>query len=324
VVIGDIQRGREVTRLVSNPGQQIIEGSFAGVRLFASRSQRQIALWDVLSGKTVAGVAVADGSAVATAVACSADGRLLAWAESDDARTIRLYDSLNGREVGKFGGHQGYVRCLRLHTSADRPLLISGSDDSTTLVWDLAAVMGELGRSTPRLAEQEQVQLWADLGAEDAAAMHRASWVLTAAGNEAVPLLGERLAPVPVDRAMGDTITKLVEQMDHDQFSAREQASQQVAALGEAAEPFLKDALQITSSAEARHRIRRLLADIASQPLILTADQQRTIRAVQILEQIGGNEAREILEKLAKGQPSARLTQEAKNAVLRLSVPAQP
>lgn len=318
VVIADVSRGREVTRLVSNPGQPTLEGAFAGTRLFASRSQRQVALWDVLSGKTVATVNVADPAAAATAVACSPDGRLLAWAESDAERTIRLYDSLNGREVGKFAGHLGSVQCLRLHTLGERPRLLSGSHDSTTLVWDLGSVMEELRRTTPRLAEQDADQLWADLAAEDAAAMHRASWVLAAADEEALPLLVGRLAPVPLDRALGEKIDKLVAQMDHDQFSAREQASQQTAELGDAAEPFLKEALKRTTSAEARHRMRRILADIAGQPLVLSAEQQRAIRAVQILEQIGGSVSREVLERLAQGQPSARLTQEAKNALARL------
>ncbi|MEX2140951.1 MAG: hypothetical protein WD894_16930 [Pirellulales bacterium] len=318
VVIADVARGREITRLVSDAGQQILEGAFAGARLFASRSQRQVSLWDVLSGKTAVNVNVADGSAVATAVACSPDGRLLAWAESDAARTIRLFDSLNGRDVAKFAGHQGIVQFLRLHTAGERPLLLSGSHDSTTLVWDLRTVMDELRRTTPRLAEQEAGQLWADLGAEDASAVHRASLVLAASGEASVPLLAQRLEPVPIDRALGEKIEKLVAQMDDDRFSAREQASQQTAELGEAAEPLLKEALKTTTSAEARHRIRRLLADIAGQPLVLSADQQRTIRAVQILEQIGGSESREIIERLTQGQPSARLTQEAKNALERL------
>jgi hypothetical protein len=155
--------------------------------------------------------------------------------------------------------------------------------------------------------------------------MHRASWVLAAAGEESVPLLAQRLDPAPIDRALGEKIDKLVAQMNDDRFSAREQASQQAAALGDAAEPFLKEALKTTNSAEARHRIRRLLADIAGAPLVLSADQQRTIRAVQILEQIGGSQSREILERLTQGQPSARLTQEANNALARLKErPAQP
>jgi hypothetical protein len=320
VVIADVARGREITRLVT-ARQAIVQGTFAGPRLFASRTLQQITLWDVLSGKTVVNIDVSNSAASATAITCSADGRLLAWAESlpqGGDRTIRLYDSLNGREVARFDGHLGPVQCLRIHSLGDRPLLVSGSQDSTALVWDLRGVMDELRRTTPRLSDRQRDQVWADLGAEDAGAMHRASWVLLAAGEDAVPLLTERLRPAPTDPELGAKIDRLVAQMDDDLFSVREQASQKAAEFGEAAEPYLNEALKSTASAEARHRIRRLLADIAGKPLVLSSDQQRAIRAVQILEQIGGPKSREALEHLATGQPAARLTQEAKNALARL------
>jgi hypothetical protein len=44
-----------------------------------------------------------------------------------------------------------------------------------------------------------------------------------------------------------------------------------------------------------------------------------TIRAVQILEYIGTTQAREVLEALAKGAAEARLTQEAKGSLDRLT-----
>jgi WD40 repeat protein len=318
LVIADVARRREITRLVS-PGQQLLQGVFAGSRMFASRSQqRQIALWDVLSGKSVVSVNAAGTATTTTALTCSGDGRLLVWAENDAERTIRLYDSLNARELGKFGGHMGVVQTLALQTSGERPVLVSGSYDSTALVWDLRSIMDEVRKSTPRLASEPADRLWAELGSDDAAAMHRASWVLAAAGEEAVPVLAERLEPVPIDQALGEKIARLVAQMDDDLFSVREQASRQAAELGEPAEPHLLEALKTTDSAEARHRIRRLLAEIAARPLVLTGDQQRAIRAVQILEQIGGSEARAIFQRVAQGQPSARLTQEAKNALARL------
>jgi WD40 repeat protein len=318
VVIADVARSREITRLVASEKQPTLQGIFAGGRLFASRSRSQVALWDVLSGKTVANSSVSNASVTTTAITCSADGRLLAWAESDPARTIRLYDSLNNRELGKFTGHSGPVQFLRIQTQGDRPVLLSASQDSTTLVWDLRQVMNRIRQSTPQLSSQSADRVWADLGAEDATAMHRASWLLTAAGADAVPLLNERLKPAPIDPALGEKIEKLVAQMDDDQFSVREQASQQAAELGEAAEPLLQQALKTTQSAEARHRIRRILADIAGKPLVLSSEQQRAIRAVQILEQIGGADSREVLRRLTEGQPSARLTHEAKNAMSRL------
>jgi len=45
----------------------------------------------------------------------------------------------------------------------------------------------------------------------------------------------------------------------------------------------------------------------------------RQLREIQVLEHIGTPEAQEVLKKLAQGAPEARLTQEAKAALDRLS-----
>ena len=46
-------------------------------------------------------------------------------------------------------------------------------------------------------------------------------------------------------------------------------------------------------------------------------DHQRAIKAVHVLEQIGGDEARQLLESLAKGAPGAKLTVAAKSVLDR-------
>jgi hypothetical protein len=47
-------------------------------------------------------------------------------------------------------------------------------------------------------------------------------------------------------------------------------------------------------------------------------DQPRAIRAVEMLQVIATSQARNMLETLATGFPEARLTQEAKAALIRL------
>jgi asparagine synthetase B (glutamine-hydrolysing) len=96
------------------------------------------------------------------------------------------------------------VQSLRLHLTGDRPVLLSGGHDSTTLVWDLRRIVDELKRSTPRLTAENEERVWADLGAEDAGAMHRASWLLASARDGAVRLIGERLQPAPIDPQLGE------------------------------------------------------------------------------------------------------------------------
>ena len=70
-------------------------------------------------------------------------------------------------------------------------------------------------------------------------------------------------------------------------------------------------------SAERRRRAELLLIKLAG-PLTLP-DRLREVRAIEVMEQIGSPEARELLQVLAKGAPGAGLTEEAKASLERLS-----
>jgi WD40 repeat protein len=70
-------------------------------------------------------------------VAFSPDGRTLARAGDLQDPTIRLFDLSTGRERRRLTGHEGAV--LALAFSADGRRLISGSADTTAIVWDVAA-----------------------------------------------------------------------------------------------------------------------------------------------------------------------------------------
>jgi DNA polymerase-1 len=84
--------------------------------------------------------------------------------------------------------------------------------------------------------------------------------------------------------------------------------------LGEPAAPALRQALENKPSLEVRRRIEELL-EKAKTP---TGENLRSLRAVQVLEHIGTDEARQVLKKLAEGAAGARLTQEAKASLERL------
>ena len=69
-------------------------------------------------------------------------------------------------------------------------------------------------------------------------------------------------------------------------------------------------------SPEARRRAQTLLEQMSQwEP---TADEWREIRAIEVLERIATPAARALLADLAKGDPAARLTQEAKGSLGRL------
>jgi len=131
-----------------------------------------------------------------------------------------------------------------------------------------------------------------------------------------VALLKDRLKPAP--KTDPKRIRQLIGELDSDKFAVREAAFKALQDLGLEAEPAFRKALQENPSAEVQKRIDALL----SGPPPRTApspDMLRRLRAITALEQVGSEEARQVLLILANGAPGALLTREAKAALDRLA-----
>lgn len=161
----------------------------------------------------------------------------------------------------------------------------------------------------------QEAALWDDLAGADAVRAHRAVWSLTAAGDRGVAFLKARLRP---EQGSGLTMQQLIANLDHRRFAVRETASRELAKLGTAALPALRQTLRDTTSQEVRKRIEALLALALEVPLLArSADELRGIRGVQVLEYIGSRAAKELLGELASGATGTRLTEEARKALDR-------
>jgi WD40 repeat protein len=244
-----------------------------------------------------------------SALAFSPDGWTLAWGGKRDA-TLHLVELATGRERASFHGHRGPV--LSLAFSADGRTLVSGSADTTALVWDLAGRLAAEGRGKLPAAELEAC--WADLAGEDAARAYRALRRLAAA-DEAVPYLWKRLRPVPV--VDEKRLARLIAELDSDEFAARERASAELGRLDGAAAPACRKALAGSPSAEARRRLERLLKEEVRERESPSPGRLRQLRALEALELAAGAEARRLLAELAEGMPGAWLTERAKAALGR-------
>jgi hypothetical protein len=198
--------------------------------------------------------------------------------------------------------------------SPDGRALASCGDDCTIVVWD---VTGRAAGPPPaaRLSPRELGPLWASLAGGDAAQARRAVWSLAAAPEQAVPFLREHLRPAPPpDRRR---LAKLVADLDADRFEVRERATAELGALGDGAEPALREALAGRPPPEVSRRLEQVLARArGSAP---PPESLRALRGVEVLEQAGTPEARRLLESLARGDPQARLTREAKACLERLA-----
>src|SRR5262249_44801619 len=97
-----------------------------------------------------------------------------------------------------------------------------------------------------------------------------------------------------------------------------EKATRELAALQERAEPSLRQAVNDESiSAEVRRRARELLEGLEDR--VPPPQALREARALEVLEQISNPTAVELLQRLAGGDPAARIARRAKESLDRLS-----
>jgi WD40 repeat protein len=245
-------------------------------------------------------------------LAFSADGQTLAAGGKD--RTLHLWDVPTGKKLGQFNGHQGGIQ--RLAFLPDGVSLVSASVDSTALVWD-AAEMLQREASPGMLLEDKQLEsLWNELAGDNGAVAYQAVRTLGGAPDQAVPWLQARLQPTPAPDPR--QIDRLIKELDSEQFQTRQKAEQDIEKLAELAESALKKVLQGKPTLEMQQRVEKLLERLVSQ-MTPPAELVQQCRAVEALERIGNSEARQVLEKLAKGADGHRLTREAQGSLQRLA-----
>jgi RNA polymerase sigma factor (sigma-70 family) len=294
-------------------GQRILEPRVAfspdGRLLAMNRSEPTVPVWEMATGRVRCQLKGHDGPT--TAVAFSADGRTLASAGSDN--TIRVWDVETARELKRFKGHRGGVSALAF--TPDGRALISGGDDTTLLFWDVLELT-QRSRAAVHLTPTEWDALWATLAGSDAGKSHAALAQLVAAPEATVLALRKRLRPAPAPDAA--RLAQLVRELGAEEFATRERASEELARLGELAEPALKRA-RTDPSPEVVRRCNELLTKLT----VPSGDQLRELRAVEALERIGTPDARAVLEALARGALEARVTGDAKAALDRLSTPTR-
>jgi WD40 repeat protein len=237
-------------------------------------------------------------------IALSHDGTRLAagFVNQWESPSVHLWDLTTGRKIA-LTGHRAPV--TQLAFSRDGRRLVSGSCDTTALIWDVPRL--DLAGKVP--AGRALAGLWKDLGADDPKAAFAAVCRGAAAADSAVARLKLHLRPAGVIDP--EKFAAWVRQLDSSTFAQREKASQALADLGPAAETALREALEKAASPEVRRRLQRALDE-------QEAEHRRLGYALEVLEMIGTPAARSLLMDLAKGASASRLTRDARAARDRL------
>jgi WD40 repeat protein len=244
----------------------------------------------------------------APVTAAAPDGRTLA---ASDGAAIELWDMALRRHIRTLEGSPTGIDHLAFSRDG-RTLAATGG--GSVLLWDvtgLASAPGRLPALDLKAADIEH--LWTDLAGSDADLAHRAFWKLAALGEQTFKFLRPRIQAQP---DLGSQArAKLVADLESDSYAVRAKATRQLETLDET-RSMLLDALAKKIPLETRKRIELVLSK--QQEWLDSADLRLQLRMVDLLEQLGSQEARAALEELAAGAAEATLTQAAARALRRM------
>ena len=283
-----------------------------------------IRVWEPATGRKLeylTGRPVEETVGSVSAIAFSPDGRMLALAVAPNSRryvgdtieggaSVHLWELSTGLERRVFPGHREPVCSLAF--SPDGRFLISGSEDTTALVWDVTGRERAVRRAS--MPAKDLPVLWEALAGADAARAYRAVCALIAVPEQAVPFLQERLRPAAATQ--NEHLARLIGELETGSRARRTSAVRELERLGEVAEPMLRNALKEKPTLELRRRVELILAKLSGPDQ--DPEQLRGLRAIECLEHMAVPGARGLLKQLGGGAPEARITLEAKAALRRL------
>ena len=221
---------------------------------------------------------------------------------------IRFFDVETGKNVAKLKGHVGYIESLVI--SPDGSQLLSGSSDSTAILWKLPA----LTINEEPLPKLDYKQAWLDLKSEDPSVAYKAIWNLNHRPAETLALFAREIKLV--ESPSKDELGKSIDALSSARFPVRQNAIQTLEKMDALASAALKRRLADDLTSDERIIIESLL----KKHHLWFGDHLRELRAIQCLELIGTVEAQKLLETWSHGVSESRLTREAKAALERFVI----
>jgi hypothetical protein len=203
---------------------------------------------------------------------------------------------------------------VSLSFSLDGKRLLSGADDSTMFVWDVARWTARAAKDVLPLDPSSAEKRWDELSHDDAPNAFSAVMRLVMSPKAALAVLRRNLRPVQPEETK--EVAQWIADLDSQRYADREQAMAKLQKLGNHAIPALDRVLAGNPPLEVRRRAELLLGRMENQPL--PRDWLQALRALEVLELIGTADAESLLDSLAGGAPEAWLTQEAVVSLERL------
>jgi WD40 repeat protein len=295
-------------------GAHVLTYSPDGKMLAVGQPMNTVSLVDPSTGEPLYSLG---GTVQVSALTFASNSRVVAVAGTrldNSENVVSVWETATGKKRWEKGFGANPVTALAF--SPDGKVLGTGHPDTTVLLWDLAGQRLPTEAGPKRLSATTLANLWEALASSDAVAAYHAMQRLTRAPADAIPFLKDQLRPAEKRPVDSKEIARLISELDHDQFTKREEALRRLQAIGPPALEALHQALANKPSTEMKRRGQHLIA-LLEKPGV-PVEMVRPLRALEVLEWIGSREVQKVLEGLSKGQPEAMLTQEAKAVLRRL------
>lgn len=239
----------------------------------------------------------------------SRDGRLIAAVFPQHGGAIVVFDAATGKLLRRFQGHVLPVSCLEF--SSDGTRLLTGSKDCTALVWDLSEFTK--ARKPKNLTPAELDSLWKELASDDAKLAYRAIISLRDSGPQAIELIRARFKPQAIDLK---EIERQIAALGSKEKATGDRAQAALQRIAPQIEPLLDDTFAKQLSPEARGRIEQSLKGITC--LETSPERLRELRSIEVLEGVGGDNARALLESYLQSTAHTRLGLEIRQTIERM------
>jgi hypothetical protein len=304
--------GKDLGPVCSEPVRAVsLDFSRDGRFLITCSRDAGVRLWDTLTGKPLSarvGPEILFGE-----VALSPDASVFLTSgltrspdQSEGVSAVQFWDTQTLKPIG-----QPFANKSIFAYDPTGKVIAVGGDDGVAEIWEV-----QVHRAKDEAVRPEVVEgFWAAMAAADPAESYRATSALIRAPGLTVPFLEKHLKPAaPADDR---EFNRLIGELDDESFDVREKAERQLAAGRRQWEARMRAALAKGTPEEARTRLQRVLEgpdEVGTSP-----ERVRELRAVQVLEAVGSDEARRLLHTLAGGAADAVLTREARAALDRLT-----
>ena len=241
-------------------------------------------------------------------IAFAPDGRSFATASFD--KTVRIWETFLGKTVTVCSGHVGPATTVAF--SSDGRTAYSASIDTTMAAWD-ATCSSDGAVAAKELSEADFRRAWQELASEDPVVGRKALWRLCGFASSA-DRIGKTIYlvdPVRVERLFVD--------LNSSAFAVREKATLQLKLNGRWMEGRYEVALRNPPTLEAKRRMEWLVDLLrVKEAMTLKQERLRLHRAFSVLEQLGNESARRVLDDLAKGAAEPELQKEAQLSLTRV------